>query len=239
MIPVLRDRLRDVAAIERRCLRLEAKCGTEPGPFLLLVEEQVPQRTVLEVITSAARAGYSVPRLEYRTPHGFAAVELASGADFTASSDGRDLLAVRTGPGGYRLTAGGGDVAPGCVSVGGHNQYAVPLRFAERSTTGELDPAGLTRCLATLRRQWPQDIAGIREIDVGVDPDRPFGDLARTILAVREQSPGACQAQDETERTAGCLFPRVRLGVLEDPGAPGTNYTPTVWTHALGDLLTP
>jgi hypothetical protein len=97
---------------------------------------------------------------------------------------------------GFIVRAGNGYLAPDCTAVGD------PQLTIRALSTGGRDFAGLTRCIATLRRARSGPTVPAIELQIAADGRVSYEDLFRTVAAVRETSPGARD-----------LFPAPAIGI--------------------------
>lgn len=127
-------------------------------------------------------------------------------ATITPTTDGccvrgvtRDVPTLLVAPGGYVVAARHGVVAPGCRTLSSRGGVTVPL------VDGRHDPAGLTRCLTTLREAaGPASPFRVqRSMQVSSGERVPYGELVRALDAARETRPGARD-----------LYPEVSLGIV-------------------------
>lgn len=90
---------------------------------------------------------------------------------------------------GVIVTGSGGKLAPGCETTASGRVVTVPRRG-----DGEHDWAGLTRCVATVKKKFPDE----QQVIVSADPLVPYDQLVAALDAVRHD-------KDEI------LFPEVLL----------------------------
>jgi hypothetical protein len=170
-----------------------------PGPLRLRVDGAVPYRILLEVLASAAQAGYGEQRIVVRTGAGLGEIAVQpprAGAQvplgvFISGSG----IAIRTPTIRDNIATGCGGAGPG---------IAVP------SAPDGYDFRALRACVATLRDRVPE-LSGRRDAFVIANPGTPLASIVGVLDALRADDAGRP------------MFPEIHFGVVQvSPPIPDT-----------------
>lgn len=139
----------------------------------LMVDRAIPYRLFIETLATAGRSGYQRFHLIVRA-HGEPAqlvIRLPERAEPARAS-----IALTVTRDGVALRVPGGNVAPGCASLG--------PGVAVSRLGGNVDEPALESCLAS----WAGNNPGLRGIRIAAAPSVPFGQIVRVLDAARGAS---------------------------------------------------
>ncbi len=102
-------------------------------------------------------------------------------------------LTVIVVPEGFSVKAHGGSIAPGCHDTG--SGITIP------KTSNGFDYAGLKQCVATVKKESPEEVQGETSVTLSANPNIPYQIVISAIDAVRKDDQG------------NDLFPDVQFGV--------------------------
>lgn len=203
LIPPLSERLSDVRMIEQA--HTAASSDPRPSTVTVYADANLRSRAIFSALYTLGQGDYSTFHLAAHTGRGEGVVVI--NAPRIGAPPDELALTVQVRDDGYMIGARGGWIQPDCHTVG-----AATLTIPDpRAALVGGDATALTRCAATLRTALHDDLQGHSTINVSPQKQVTYGALLRAIYALREETPGACEAGDEAP---GCMFPDVRLGIL-------------------------
>jgi len=168
-------------------------CPPPDARLNLVVDVDTPYRLLTEVMYTARQTSWARFSLAVRDAQQVTVLDIEPPRPpqpHGMLSESAVALDVRAD--GITIRGPGGNVAPGCESLG------AGLTIGKRGAGYDL--VALTRCLSRLKRSSP-DLADERTVSIAASPDIPLHDVLSTIDAVRKGEDG----QD--------LFPSFTLGV--------------------------